>query len=298
MAVLFVLMLIGFICYKKRMITEMGGKALSSIVSDIANPAMILYAGMGSGAKLQRSELAFTLVIAFAMFGALILISYLVPVVLRAERKSRGIYHVMTAFSNIGFMGFPIISAIYGPEGLLYASLFTVPYNILIYTYGIREIKNSDAPKEKFRLVKLLNPGVVACILSMVIYLLNVQMPEIVLISTQYLSNLTSPLSMIVIGASIATINLRKLFLDVRLIIFSVIKLIAIPIGAYLIIKQVVSSEMLRGVCLIMLATPVGSMTAVLANQYDGDSETATKGVALTTLLSVATIPLVSALLT
>jgi len=102
---------------------------------------------------------------------------------------------------------------------------------------------------------------------------------------------------MIVIGASLATINLKKLFIDGRLLAFAALKLVVIPIAGFLLIKQIINDEVLRGVCFIMLATPVGSMTAMLAQQYAGDYEVATKGVALTTLLSVATIPLVFAIM-
>ena len=207
----------------------------------------------------------------------------------------------MTVFSNIGFMGFPVIAALYGSGALLYAALFTIPYNILIYTYGVSamspETKSPEAPeKEKgsaFLLKRILNVGVIACIATMIVYLCKIPVPGMIADTATHLSNLTAPLSMMVIGASLATIDLKKLFADVRLLIFSVVKLLIIPVVGVLIVKQFVSNEVICGVCLIMLATPVGSMTAMLAQQYDGDYEMATKGVALTTILSVATIPLV-----
>ena len=101
---------------------------------------------------------------------------------------------------------------------------------------------------------------------------------------------------MMVIGASLATIDLKKLFTDGRLILFSVIKLIIIPVIGIMIVRQFVDNAVICGVCMVMLATPVGSMTAMLAQQYDGDYEMASKGVALTTILSVATMPLVEML--
>ena len=121
-------------------------------------------------------------------------------------------------------------------------------------------------------------------------------MPSFVKTTISTLSNLTAPLSMMVIGASLATINMKKLFTDVKLLLFSAIKLLIIPVIGMLIIKQFVSNEMICGVCMVMLATPVGSMTAMLAQQYDGDYEMASKGVALTTVLSVVTMPIVSML--
>ena len=121
-------------------------------------------------------------------------------------------------------------------------------------------------------------------------------MPTFIKSTVTYLSNLTAPLSMMVIGASLATINIKKLFMDVKLLIFSAIKLIVIPVAGVLIIRQFVDNDIICGVCMVMLATPVGSMTAMLAQQYDGDYEMASRGVALTTVLSVATMTLVAML--
>ena len=99
---------------------------------------------------------------------------------------------------------------------------------------------------------------------------------------------------MMIIGASLASLNLKELFMDGKLLVFSFIKLVVIPVAGVLLIRQFVSSEVICGVCMVMLATPVGSMTAMLAQQYEGDYEMASKGVALTTVLSVVTMPLVA----
>lgn len=111
------------------------------------------------------------------------------------------------------------------------------------------------------------------------------------------LSNLTAPLSMIVIGDSIAMMNVKELVKDMKLLLFSLLKLLLIPVIGVLIMRGLEINEILVGVCMVMLATPVGSMTAMLAQQYEGDYELASKGVAITTILSVVTMPAVSILL-
>lgn len=307
MAVLFLLMGIGYFCYKKKIITDEAGKKLSAIVVNIANPALVFTGCLGDE-KIQGRELLVTIAIIVGMYLALLIVAWILPGILRVERKSRGTYEAMTVFSNIGFMGFPVIAALYGKGALLYAALFTIPYNILIYTYGISAMSKGAEPSEgerkgndagiRFMLKRVMNVGVIACIVTMIVYLCKIPVPGIIADTVTHLSNLTAPLSMMVIGASLATIDLKKLFTDVRLLVFSAIKLLVIPIIGMLIIKRFVSNEIICGVCLVMLATPVGSMTAMLAQQYDGDYEMASKGVALTTILSVATIPLVSMLVT
>lgn len=298
MAVLFIFMILGFVCGKIKALSDEAAKAISWIVVNIANPALILSSGVNNDGGIKGMELLTTFGLAIAIFVVLILVSLVIPVILRVKRDDAGVYRVMTIFSNIGFMGFPVISAIYGGDALLYASLFLFPFNILIYTYGIMAMRKRDsADKMKFEVRKILNIGVIACILSIAIYLSGLKMPVVVKSSVTHLSNLTAPLSMIVIGQSLIHIKFKELFTDVRLLIFSAIKLIAIPIIGMLVLRMFIKDSTILGVCMIMLATPVGSMTAMLAQQYDGNYPLASKGVALTTVLSVGTIPLVSLLL-
>ncbi len=294
MGVLFVFMILGFMCGKIKVLSDESTKAISWIVVNIANPALIISASVNNDGTIKGIELLITFGIAIAVFVFLILIAFVIPIILRVKRADTGIFRVMTIFSNIGFMGFPVISAIYGSGALLYASLFLFPYNILIYTYGIMAMRKNQDKKEKVQIKKIINIGVISCVLSMGIYLSGVKMPAFVSSSVSYLSGLTAPLSMMVIGQSMIHIKFRELFTDVRLLVFSLIKLIIIPIAGILILRLFIHDEIILGVSMIMLATPVGSMTAMLAQQYDGDYALASKAVALTTIISVGTIPLVS----
>lgn len=298
MIVLFLLMIVGFICYKKEIITDEVSKKISAIVVNIANPALILSGGMEKDSAIQGEELLVVMAIIVIMYAVLVLLGQLLPKLLRVEPKSRGAYTAMTIFSNIGFMGFPVIAALYGKQALLYAALFTIPYNLLIYTYGISVMEISkeevQGQKKKRRIPwkRIFSPGVIACIVTIVIYFGRIPVPDFMQTTVGSLSNLTAPLSMMVIGASLATIPVKKLFGDRTLLLFSAIKLLVIPIAGTYLIKLFVHHEMIIGVCMIMLAAPVGSMTAMLAQQYEGDYEMAAKGVALTTILSVITMPL------
>lgn len=295
MIVLFILMGVGFFCYRLKMITDEVSKKLSAIVVNIANPALILTGCMGEE-KIEGRELLLIVALVVVIYAVLVVLAMVLPAALGVEKKSRGIYQAMTIFSNIGFMGFPVISALYGSSALLYASLFMIPYNVLIYTFGVAAMSTDENAnwKDSFSLKRIMNVGVIACMITIIVYLLQIPIPAFIKSTTTYLSNLTAPLSMMVIGASLATINLKKLFADVRLLLFSALKLLVIPVLGVLLIRQFVNNDIICGVCMVMLATPVGSMTAMLAQQYEGDYEMASRGVALTTVLSVITMPVVS----
>ena len=102
---------------------------------------------------------------------------------------------------------------------------------------------------------------------------------------------------MMIIGASLAVMDVKRLFTDGKLLAFSVIKLLLVPIAGLFIIARFVENPVILGVCMVMLATPVGSMNAMLAQQYDGITRLPPKGLRLTTILSVATMPLIAALM-
>lgn len=297
MTILFIYMLLGYIACRLGKLDAHTGKQISWLVLNIANPAMILSSAVNGDGEIRDSQLLLTVLIAAVIYAALLLLAQVVPVIIGIPEKERCFYRLMTVFNNIGFMGFPVISAIYGSSALLYAAIFTLPYNLLFYTYGVRMVKGDTAEKEPLRLSNLLNTGILASILATALYLTQVPTPAFFKTTVQGLSNLTAPLSMMVIGMSLANIHIKELFLDLRMLLFAAVKLVIIPLIGTALIRCFVSNEILCGVCMIILATPAGSMTAMLAQQYQGSGETVSRGVALTTILSVITIPLVSALL-
>ncbi len=296
MLVLFIMMLVGVYCRKKGIFNDEANKRISSLVVNVANPALILSSSINQEAVIEGMEFMKTFLLAWGMFGVLMVSAFFMPKILRADVSEYGTYRTMTIFSNIGFMGFPVIDAMYGSEALLYATMFLIPFNVLIYTYGISVMKK-QGEKTGFQIQKILNVGVISCVVALVIYLTGLPMPVVIENSVDSISSLTAPLSMMVIGDSLTKINLKKLFCNGRMLVFSAIKLLLIPIAGVSLIKLLGLNPLLTGVCMIMLATPVGSMNAMLAQEYGGDYELASQGVTITTLLAVVTMPLVSMLM-
>ena len=395
MIVMFLMMAVGYLCYRKQILTEEVSKKVSAIVVNVANPCMILSSAL-TDQQMQGKELVQTLAIVVTMYVFLLVMAQLLPRILCIQKESRGAYAAMTVFANIGFMGFPVLAAMYGNGALLYGAVFQIPFNILIYTYGVavltrkpsacaktepdvkaevdvkaepdvnaevdvkaeldvkaepnvkaevdvkteqdvkaeqdvnaevdvkaepngktgerqdaqgitaavngmsENIENGSEQQGKLQgtveiVKKIFNIGVIACITAMLLYFLQTPVPSFLQAFITNLGNLTAPLSMMIIGASLAQMPLKELFLDKKLLLFSLVKLLLLPAVWMIMVNRVAEQEILRGVCLVMMATPAGSMTAMLAQQYGGDYETASRGVALTTVLSVITMPLLAA---
>lgn len=293
MMVLFIVLLIGVLANKKGIINDQIEKSLSWIVINIANPALIISSSLSKNKNISGKDLAGVMIIAIAMYVGLIILAYIITKLLRVNKKEMGAYMVMFVFSNIAFMGYPVISGIFGKGALLYALLFSLPFNILIYTYGVLAI-GGNSKLSNLQLSKILNIGVLACLVSILLFAIKIPVPNFIKTLIDMLGNLSAPLSMMVIGSSLVKMDLKSVMKNYKMMIFIAVKQLLFPILAAFAIRGLIDSELIFGIVVIMLAMPVASMTAMLANQYNGDYKLVSEGVAFSTIVSVISIPLIS----
>lgn len=288
MLIFLFMMLLGYGMARKGVLDERGCKSISWLIVNIANPALVMSSSVGN--TMERSEMLYTFAIAIGAYILMIVIAELLVPLFCREKKERGVYKALLVFSNMGFMGFPIMSALYGPQSLIYGAAFMIPFNLLIYTYGVTSMTGEGASLKQ-ALKKCLNIGVISVVFTFMLVIFGLQIPDAVSQAITMLANLTGPLCMIVIGASFVGISPKELLGDYRLLIVCAIRLILMPVIGLLVIRALTDNTLLAAVSFIILATPSGSMVSMLAQEYDADYVTASKGVALTMLLSVVTMP-------
>lgn len=303
MLVLLVMMLLGYIVFRIGWLDGNACSRMSKIVVNILNPCLMVYGVLGKDAHLDGSMLRQTLLLVIVYYGALVLLSGPVASLLHVKKEHYNLYRLMLIFSNVGFMGIPVISSIYGKESMLLIAFYNLGYNLLLYTYGIY-LAGKKVPAAKDRTSengmswkKLLNPGVASCVAAIVIFASGAALPESVCTFFDYVGNAAVPLSMILIGASVAQGGKKEFFTDKKMYVFMAIKMLAIPVAAALFLRLLPWHSMVEGVFILMLAMPVGSIVVMLASESGNDTIECTKGSILTTLVSVLTIPIVSAFL-
>lgn len=304
MIVLFLLMLIGVFLRKRNVLDTKTQKNMSTLIVDVANPCMIINSGIQEGARIGGYELVQVLLAILVVYGLLILFAPVIPRLLGADRADYGIYKIQTVFTNMGFMGLPLAAAVYGSEVLLYLTFFLLPFNVLFYTYGYHALlktEKNDTVEDKNRSGKwkqliqnILNVGVISCFLAFVVYFGNIQLPYIIRQPMYMMAQLPAPISMILIGASLAEVDWKKALKDLKLILFALINLLLLPVIIFAVTALFVNNQMLLYACMITLATPVGSATVMLAKQKEKNVEFASKAVALTSFLSIITLPVVT----
>ena len=291
MGILFVYMMIGYVACKKDYLDQEFGKKLSWLVVNVANPMLAISAVVNNEEQIAKKDFYVTVLLAICFYAFFLILAQILPRLIGVQKSDIGVYKMMTTFNNIGFMGFPVIAAAYGNGALIYAVPFSIMFNILCYTWGIQTLCGGG---EKGNWKRIINIGTISGIISIVLFFMQIPVPKMICSLSAGLSNLTGPLSMLVIGISIAAMELKDLFTDVKLLKFALIKLLAVPVAAMLLVCQVIDNRLICEVFLVMMATPAASMCAMLSQQYGGDYELAAKGVALTTILSVVTMPIVS----
>ena len=291
MGILFVYMMIGYVACKKEYFDQEFGKKLSWLVVNVANPMLAISAVVNNEEQIAKKDFYVTVLLAICFYAFFLILAQILPRLIGVQKADIGVYKMMTTFNNIGFMGFPVIAAAYGNGALIYAVPFSIMFNILCYTWGIQTLCGGG---EKGNWKRIVNIGTISGIISIVLFFMQIPVPKMICSLSAGLSNLTGPLSMLVIGISIAAMELKDLFTDVKLLKFAFIKLLVVPVAAMLLVCQVIDNQLICEVFLVMMATPAASMCAMLSQQYGGNYELAAKGVALTTILSVVTMPIVS----
>ena len=294
MLIFFVMMAVGMYARKKNMLTKDNQAQISAIVVNIAYPAIILSGAVSDGKRIQGTDL---LVAVGAACGLLVLAmigAWLLPLILRYPKNQRGIINVMVVFTNIGFMGVPMIDGLYGKSALIYMTVFLIPFNLLFYSYAIQTIRGGKDPNQKFSLKSLCNAGMISCFLSIIVYLADIRLPYFIMSSIHMVGSMTAPLAMMLMGSFLMDMKWSDIFTDKKIILFTIIKMIVIPVVIVYILAQFVHNNLLLAVCMAALATPSGNVIALLAALYNKQAyPTAVKGIALTTIVSVFTMPLV-----
>lgn len=285
---------IGALARRYKIFTPENQPQLTKLVINIAYPAMILSGVTGKGAHIEGGELASACLVIAVMLVILLICAKLLPIVLRYPQEQRGLINVMCVCTNIGFMGVPLIDNIYGKDALIYVTLLLIPCNLLFYSYVIETIKASGSHAEPFHLSSLANTGMAACILAIVLYLTNIQLPYILAQSINMLGSITAPLAMMLLGSFLLDTEWKSI-INAKIVAFTLLKMLVLPIAILLLLGQFVHNTYLLAACMAVLATSSGNVLPLLAAMYNKNAyPVAVQGVALTNAVAVVTIPLVA----
>lgn len=290
---LFLILVLGYGVAKLGIIDSETNKKLSALVVNVSMPALIIASVADNVGTGNLREVLSYLLWGTVFYGVMLLLAWLFTRLMGTPKNQRGTYQFMLIFSNCTFMGYPVMESIFGTEAIFFTSIFNIPFNLLAFSYGILLISKDGEGEARFEEKKLINPGIIASVLALLIFAFGLELPQVFQKTCSIVGNLTTPLSMLVLGASLSVVPIREIVREIRIYPMTLFRLIVLPVITYLLMRLVTDNTMLIGIAALTAAMPVASMSVMLSNQYKGNTKLASIGVFISTLCSVGTIPLV-----
>ena len=286
MGVITILVGIGIFLYKRGVVDDHTSQRMSTIVMDVCNPALILASLLSGNVTATHHDLIVAIVLGASFYIGLVILGFIFPKLIRGGEDSR-FYNMMTVYTNVGFIGIPVARAILPENAILYVIICNVMYSLLFYTHGIIVMSNG---KEKLNLKKILSPGTIMAVVSLVIFWFNIYLPPIIANSISYLGNATVFLSMTLLGVGIARSNITSGIKNPRIWIYIIVRMIAVPVALFFALKLAGFSYItIMGLCL-MAAMPIGNLPLIQCEKMGEDTELLSGAIAISTLASIFTI--------
>lgn len=300
--ILFILLIAGYIAKKLDITSDEMIAGLSKLVLRLTLP-IIIFISLNkefSWDKLYTSGIV--LGVGFIAYLIAIVVSKVFVNIFKIKEDKQGVYRFLMIFPNTALMGFPMAKAIYGHDGLFYAVIYNILFNLFVWSLGIRLLSESstdpairEQAKEKGHTLRkiFLNPGMVSVFLGLILFISPVKLPYIVAQPLHILGELTSPLAMLVVGGLLANTGIGSMFKNTKLIGTTLVRIVIMPLIIIILCKVMGLSPMIAGVVSLLSGMPTAADAAMFARRYDSDYNLASQGVFMTTLFNLVTTPLI-----
>lgn len=278
----------GYFMARKGMMDEHTNAQMSKMIVNVFNPMLMISSAASSVGLIPLSAIGLVGLIAVGMFAFLIVAGMILSPLFEKRPDQKKIFQMMFVFSNLGFIGIPVVGSILGTEYVVYVTEFLLIYTIVFYTYGVALM---DGKFSAASLKAMVNPGLISGVVALLIIVLNVPLPGFLMTAVTYLGNVTSPMALVAVGFALAHTDPKRIFCQPKLYVFSAVKLLALPLLMLPLLRLVTDDSALISVCMVMFGMPIGNMPLILGNQKGIDGSTCSAAIILTTVLCVLTIP-------
>lgn len=294
MVILFTIVVLGYALCKLGYMGDKFDQKLSSIVIDVTCPALILSSVMGAELP-DRSLILPLLGIGFLTYILLLVYGFWVPRFVSKSRDEQGMIGFALMFANVGFIGYPIVSAIFGPKAVFYAALLNIPNTFFIFTAGVMLVKGEHNMKSLSAKV-LFSPAMIAAFMAALMVAFSVRTPDIIARPVTMVGNITIPAALMVIGSSMARLPLKEIIGSPKVYVASLLRLVVVPLSVYFLFRFCGVSDVINNINTVIIAMPVASYGTMFCMKYGRNPSLMTEMTFITTLGSILTIPLITLL--
>ena len=298
-AILFVLIGAGAACRKTKLVDELSIRGMVNVLVTVVTPALIIECFQRPFESSMLAQFAIAFAVAAAMHVFLIVLSRFTA---KGGENELPVLRVASVFSNAGFMGIPLEYAILGPKGVFYGIVYVTMFNLFMWTWGLEKMKGSEEVRVKSeesrrfdfnRLKPLVNPGTVGLLIGLPLFLFSVSLPDVVRIPVRLMSELNTPLAMLVIGYYLAGADFKSVLHSRQAHLATFIRLVASPlvlVAVFCLFRGSLDRTMMLALT-IAASAPVGAMVTMFASKYSRDVDLSVGLVSGSTVISIFTMP-------
>ena len=294
MVVLFIIVILGYVACKLGYMGDKFDKKLSSIVVDITCPLLVLSSVMGDELP-DRTLILPLLGVGFLTYILLLIFGFWVPRLITKNHDDQGMIGFALMFANVGFIGYPIVSSIFGPHAVFYAALLNMPNTFFIFTAGVMLIKGEYSLKQ-FNPKVLVSPAMLGAFLAAILVALGIHTTDIIARPVTMVGNITVPAALMIIGSSMAKLPIREIIGSTKVYITALLRLTIVPLSIYFLFKVCGVSDQVNNINTVVIAMPVASFGTMFCLKYGRNPSLITETTFITTLGSIITIPLITLL--
>lgn len=287
--ILSLVMLVGAYARKRNIITEETKKSLSNLLENITLPFLLISSFNFSYSKDMVINAKTIFMYSIIIHVVLIFISKILT--FKYPENSQKVLRFVTVFSNCGFMGYPVLEGLFGKIGIFYGAIYNIPFNIFMLSAGVMIYTGKkDLKTLKYILV---HPAIIATVCGLLMFIFKIKLPYSIQTTFSVVGSMTTPLSMIIVGAMLAEVKFKQLFKGSLVYYASFLRLILVPFLTLSILKLLHADRLLLQVSVVIEAMPAAVLGSILAERYGADSSLASRSVFITTVISMITIPIV-----
>lgn len=283
----------GFLANRMGILGGGTDKKISRLLLAITLPSMILGSVCTGEALPEAGVVLGTLGVAAVFYLLEFAFVLAAPPLLGGTPGQKGVWRYTLAFPNVAFIGYPVVSALFGPEALFYAVILVLPFNLMTFTLGPLMLTGA----KRFSLRQMFSPCVAASILALVLALGRLRPPAMIGEALEFVGGVTVPLSLLFVGSLLAGLPLGRMLASPRLWILTAVRLLALPSVLCFLLRWMGTDPLILGVAVIQMAMPAAVNGSLLCMEYGGDAECMAQITFVSTLASIVTIPILAAVL-
>lgn len=286
----------GYVIRKLNIVSDAINKEIGNLVINVALPAYLIVSMNQPFSMEMLKTSGIFVVMSFAVYAGFSISAKGFSKLIRVQGKERDVFEYTLLFSNVGYMGYPVVQVVFGTQGVFYTAVYNLSFSVLVWSYGVYLMNRNSDHKEKRK--GFLNPGLVAVLIGFTLFAFSIELPVPISATLKMIGDTTTPLSMMFIGFILAQTEMGAIMREWKVFAISFIRLIVQPASVWLVLRLFGVEGMLLNIPVLIAAMPAAVNTAIIASKYGSDYQLAAKLIYISTLLSVVTIPIVVRLLT